>query len=206
MKNQIKAFSIIEVLIWIFIFSMWLMSVYMLLQSSININKDNKDRIIASNLAREGIELVRNIRDSNYKSMHLWNTVNPKITDKVDDVSNLISTWVYYKIFNNFNWNPGDFPTKLEKINNFAEWEDFIQKMEAYRLCLDSENRYTYDCINNKKTIFYRYIKFDDIDYTSAWVKKHIDDWYKVTSKVYWYNKWLHDIDIKTIITDYKKL
>lgn len=206
MKNTKKAFSIIEVLIWIFIFSMWLMSVYMLLQSSININKDNKDRIIASNLAREGIELVRNIRDSNYKTTHIWNTINPKITTDLSSDSNLIETWVYYKVYNNFNWNIWDFPVKMRKIQDFWEWVDFLSKMESYRLCLDAKNRYTYDCNWNKKTMFYRYIRFDDIDYTDSWEAKHMTDSYKVTSKVFWYDAWLHSTDIKTIITDYKKL
>lgn len=209
MKNKLqkKAFSIIEVLIGIFIFSMWLMSVYMLLQSSININLDNKNRIIASNLAREGIELVRNIRDSNYETLHLYNQVNPKITSDFLTKENLFQTWIYYKISNNFLWNPWDFPVKLEKIDNFWEWINNLQKMENYRLCLDNENRYSY-CDSNFiiKTIFYRFMFFEDLDYKDAWVNKNISSWYKVTSKIYWYSKWLHDIEIKTAITDYKNL
>lgn len=207
MKNpQFKAFSIIEVIIWIFIFSIWLLSVYVLLQSAININSDNKNRIIASNLAREWVELVRNIRDSNYRTNHLWNNINPKIKANFNDSNNLFMIWLYYKVSNNFDWNIADFPIKTEKISDFWEWEANINKMQNYRLCLDSENNYTNNCSWNKKTIFYRYLKFEKLDYVDSWTTKTINSWFKVISKVFWYNKGLHSTEIKTVITDYKKL
>ncbi|MDP2396470.1 MAG: hypothetical protein Q8M44_06510 [bacterium] len=37
----------------------------------------NKNYIIAVNLANEQIELVRNIRDSNYKKIQKYNMINP---------------------------------------------------------------------------------------------------------------------------------
>jgi hypothetical protein len=79
----------------------------MLLQSSFNINEDNKNRIVAANLAREGIELVRNIRDSNYKNIHKFNQINPKFSSSdSDDYSkpeNIFQTGIYYKVWNNFD-------------------------------------------------------------------------------------------------------
>lgn len=215
MKNynysKSPAFSIIEVLIGIFIFTMWMLSVYMLLQSSFNMNEDNKNRVVAANLAREGIELVRNIRDSNYKNIHKFNQINPKFSssdsDDYSSLENIFQTWVYYKVWNNFNWVISEFPVKIEKINNFWEWISHLDKMENYRLCLDTENKYSY-CDTNftKKTIFYRYIKFDDLTYKSGSIDTTESDSYELTSKVLWYAKWLHEVDIKTILTDYKKL
>lgn len=206
-----SAFSIIEVLIGIFIFTMWMLSVYMLLQSSFNINTDNKNRIVAANLAREWIELVRNIRDSNYKNVHVWNQINPKFSSSdSDDYSkseNIFQTGVYYKIWNNFDWIASEFPIKMSKISDFWEWILQMDKMESYRLCLDTENKYSY-CDSNftKKTNFYRYLKFDDLTYESGSTDITESDSYKLTSKVFWYSKWLHEVDIKTILTDYKKL
>jgi hypothetical protein len=47
----------------------------MVINSSININDLNKNQVIASNLAREGIEVIRNIRDSNYETYHKYNWI-----------------------------------------------------------------------------------------------------------------------------------
>jgi hypothetical protein len=37
------------------------------------LNDYSKNSIIASNLARESLEIVRNVRDNNYKNMFKWN-------------------------------------------------------------------------------------------------------------------------------------
>lgn len=197
-----KWFSIIEILIWIFIFTLGLVSIYALIISSLRLNDYSKNSIIASSLAKEGIELVRNIRDGNYNTIHKWNKL------PWNDVNNLFLTWVYYKIENDF-WFSASFPIKIEVISNFWEWKNEINettwKMNNYRLCLDSQNRYTYDCSTwNLKSYFYRYIKFDDVEYNS-WTLQKIDDALKLTSKVIWYNNWYHEVELKTIITDWQK-
>jgi hypothetical protein len=45
------------------------------------LNDYNKNYIIATNLAREQLELVRNIRDSNYKQIKKYNQINPSNND-----------------------------------------------------------------------------------------------------------------------------
>lgn len=75
-----RAFSIIEVMVGIFIFTLGLVSIYALLASSLNVNEYNKNAIIASHLAREQIELFRNIRDTNYKKLQVWNQQDPNQT------------------------------------------------------------------------------------------------------------------------------
>lgn len=196
-KNK-KAFSILEVLVWIFIFSMWIVSIYSLIITTLKLNDYNKNFIIASNLAREQIELVRNIRDSNYEEIRNYNQLTPFDSRKFE-------TWEYYKIENDYS-GLTSFPVKVEKIIDFDEWKDELGwKMQYYRLCIDDDNRYTYDCSGNKKTIFYKFIKIEDAEYNDSWVKK-IEDAFKVTSKVIWYQKWYHEYEVKSIITDYKTL
>jgi len=75
-----KAFSIIEVMIGIFVFSLGLISIYALLASSLNVNSYNRNAIIASQLAREQLEFVYNLRDTNYEKLQLWNLVSPSNT------------------------------------------------------------------------------------------------------------------------------
>ena len=193
MKKNDFWFSIIEVLVWIFIFSLWLVSVYAIIVSTLSLNEYSKNSIIASNLARENIESIRNLRDNNYKNIYKWNKL------PWNDFNSLILTWVYYKIENNLNnpWNDIVF----EKINNFWEWKAEInQKMNNYKLCLNSDLLYTYDCVStNKETNFYRYTIFNDI---YDWNSK-IDNALKLTTKVIWYKNWYHEIQLDSIITDF---
>ena len=65
-KKNKKAFSIIEILVWIVIFLFWIAWVYSIISSTLNINNYNKNYIIWVNLAREQLELFRNIRDVNF--------------------------------------------------------------------------------------------------------------------------------------------
>lgn len=193
MKKNNLWFSIIEVLIWIFIFTLWLISVYALLTTTINLNEYSKNSIIASNLAREWIESVRNLRDNNYKDLYKWNKL------PWNNFNDVFLTWVYYKVENNLS-NPWENIT-FEVINDFWEWKNELNwKMSNYNLCLNSENIYTYDCISqNTPTYFYRYIIFNDI---FDWNNK-IEDSLKVTSKVIWYKNWYHEIQLDSVISDF---
>jgi len=200
-NNNKKAFSILEVLVWIFIFSMWIISIYAVIITTLKLNDYNKNYIIASNLAREQIELVRNIRDTNYKKIQNYNVLNPGNGDLVTK----FEFGKYYKIENDFSTS-ASFPIYIEEILNFWEWEtELTWKMQNYTLCIDSENRYTYNCLGNNKTNFYKYIKIEEVEYNNAW-REVIDDAFKVTSKVIWNRKWYHEFELKSIITDFKRL
>jgi len=202
LKNNKKAFSIIEILIWMLIFTMWIVSVYSVIITTLNLNDYNKNYIIASFLAREQIELVRNIRDSNYKKIQVYNQLNPSTSNH----SNVFEVWKYYKIENDIlysNW----FSVKVSEILDFWEWiPELNWKMLEYDLCLNSDNLYTHECLSSDKdTIFYKYIKIDKIEHNSTSWLITIDEWFKVTSKVIWYMKWYHEFEIVSIFTDYKR-
>ena len=153
MKKNTYWFSIIEILIWIFIFALWLTSVYMLILSTSKMNAYSKNSIIASNLSREGIEVVRNLRDNNYLGLYNWNKL------PWANVDEKISTWVYYKVENDID--SLDNLVKLDKIIDFWEWKSELDeqngKMNKYRLYLTPNNEYTYNSWStNTKTYFYR--------------------------------------------------
>lgn len=59
-----KGFSLIEVLATLLILSIGIASVSFLMTSNIRNSKNSKNQIIASMLAQESIELVRNLRDN----------------------------------------------------------------------------------------------------------------------------------------------
>lgn len=201
--------SIIEVIVAIFIFTIWLSSIYLVIASSINLNEYGKNEIIASNLAREWLELVKNLRDSNYSNLHNWNSIDPNLTTDFDTPSNLIQTWTYYKVGLNYDSAPSWFSTEIEKIDDFKEWKEFIaNSMKNYELCLNSAKKYTYNCGSwNNRSGFYRYVKFEDLTYkNTSWDDVIINDAYKVISKVIWYKKGYHEINLTTILANHKRL
>jgi len=200
-KNNKFAFSIIEIIIAIFIFSMWIVSIYAVITSTLKLNDYNKNYIIASSLASEQIEFVRNIRDSNYKQIKKYNLINPLSTD----YNNKFDIDKKYKIENNYS-TLANFPIKVENITSwFEEGKEKINwtSMQSYRLCLDSKNRYTYDCSSwNKKTNFYKYISIEKFT-NSNW---NIQNAFIVRSKVIWTIWGYKEFEVKTIIADFKRL
>ncbi|MDD5749640.1 MAG: type II secretion system protein [Patescibacteria group bacterium] len=61
-----EAFTLVELIITIAVFTIGIMAAFTLALANFNENRSNRDRIIAANLAREALEIVRNIRDSNW--------------------------------------------------------------------------------------------------------------------------------------------
>ncbi len=65
LKNQ-KGFTLAELLITIFVFTVGILGIYLVVQNSYATINYAKNRLIAIYLAQEGIEIVRNIRDTNW--------------------------------------------------------------------------------------------------------------------------------------------
>lgn len=204
-KTNKRAFSIIEILVWIFIFSLWIASVYAIINSTLRVNDFNKNYIIASNLAREQIEQVRNIRDSNYKKIQKFDQINPWNTE----YNKVFESEKKYKIENNY-LNTATFPIEIIDITDwFEEWKDKLNStsMQSYNLCLDTDNRYTYDCSwINKRTKFYKYISIEKVKYKEGSTEIVKENALLITSKVVWYIKWYHEFEVKSIIADWKRL
>lgn len=194
---SLRAFSIIEVLIGIFVFSLGLVSIYALLASSLRINDYNSNAIIASNLAREQVELYRNIRDTNYKKLQVWNQMEPQTWN----FSDVFLPNLYYTLENNISTGNIDVENKW---NSVPEWKTELVNMQAsYGLCIDSNNRYTYTCWVDDRSIFYRYLYIEKAkDETGI----EIDDAFIITSKVIWYKRGYHEYEIKTIVTDWRRI
>lgn len=198
MKKNTSWFSIIEILIWIFIFTLGLVSIYALILTTMKLNDYSKNSIIASNLAREWIEIVRNIRDSNYKNIHKWNKLPG------NDMTATFQKWVYYKVENNLNNTSGE-SIIFQKIDNFSQWKSELQgKMKDYQLCLNSNNIYTHNCLTtHTPTYFYRYITFSEVKYDDGGIEVILPDAIKLTSKVIWYHGGYHEVQLDTILTDF---
>ena len=202
MKNNtnISWFSIIEVLVGIFIFTLGLISIYLIMVSSLKLNDYNKNQIIASNLAREQIELIRNVRDSNYNALYAWDSI-PGTTDANWNREMFIPE-NYYMIQNTFwVWDPISIVDISWMDESWAQESEVRPgwRMESFRLCLDPQNRYIYcpSATSPNQTPFYKYLKIES---------SPIDDTFEVVSKVIWYKRWYHDLEIRTLLADWKRL
>jgi type IV pilus modification protein PilV len=65
-----KGFTLIEVLAAMFIMVMGVLGVFGLITRTVTFNSSVNSQLVASYLAQEGLELVRNIRDANFLKIH----------------------------------------------------------------------------------------------------------------------------------------
>lgn len=61
-----KGFTIVEILVGIVLFTLGLLSAYLLLDSANTLSNRTKHEVVLSNLMRENFELMRNMRDTNW--------------------------------------------------------------------------------------------------------------------------------------------
>jgi len=71
-QNSKAGFTILESMIAISIFTIGISAALLVIVSSLNVGTRAKNTIIASNLAEEGIEVVRSIRDRNWMVGNPW--------------------------------------------------------------------------------------------------------------------------------------
>ncbi|PIR06864.1 MAG: hypothetical protein COV55_02040 [Candidatus Komeilibacteria bacterium CG11_big_fil_rev_8_21_14_0_20_36_20] len=103
--NQQSGFTIMELVIALGIFTVGIMGAFTLAISNLNVARDNFNRTLAGNLAREGVELVRNIRDSNWLKI-----------DANAYCSGSPCSWDEYLINTNFDGNIDGFVTDYAQI------------------------------------------------------------------------------------------
>jgi prepilin-type N-terminal cleavage/methylation domain-containing protein len=68
-----QSFTLIEIIVAISVMTIGILGVYALVPKVIGITSANTNIFIAYQLAREGIEIVRNIRDTNWLQGLAWN-------------------------------------------------------------------------------------------------------------------------------------
>lgn len=103
-----RAESLMETIIAITVIALIVTGAGIMVRISILGNELSQDRMTALNLAREGVEAMRNIRDTNWlryaaKKDTCWNTLDdggvPIDITNCDDVLNLIEHDTYYSLY-----------------------------------------------------------------------------------------------------------
>ncbi|MCK5510222.1 hypothetical protein KAI65_01580 [Candidatus Parcubacteria bacterium] len=159
-----KGFSILEASVVMGVVSIGILGVFSLILQNIQVQKVNKNILIASMLAQEGLELVRNIRDDNWIiAGNDWDL----------DIA---------------GWNNDDFTIDYAMILADADDGDNdndITEEAGTALYKDGANNfYTHTAAGNTATQFFRLIAADGID--ASIPVDGVIDYYKVKSHVQW--------------------
>ena len=156
-----KGFSILEASVVMAVVSIGVLGVFSLVLQNIKVQKTNKNMLVASMLAQEGLELVRNIRDDNW-------IASPQVAWDLDIAG----------------WGSIDYMMDL-RVADDSDGDGYIIEEANTRLFKDSANNfYTHKALGNTATQYYRLITVDGVD--ASTILDGIVDYYKVKSHVQW--------------------
>gem|GEM_PF-333468 len=112
---RLTGFTVLEIIAVIFIASLGLIGVLALATQNIKVSSLNRNELIASQLAQEGLELVRNQRDKNWLDGNDW-----KLGAGAGSDSDIYQDGTYAIDYNNgiTNVTGIDSPDAVLKINN----------------------------------------------------------------------------------------
>lgn len=91
-KKEKTAFTLIEVITVLLVVSLGMVGVLSLIVQNIQSQSLNKDTLIAYQLAQEGVELIRQVRDTNWHNSLDWRTNLAAGTYRMDYLDSVPST------------------------------------------------------------------------------------------------------------------
>lgn len=157
------AFTLVEVIIVIFVFWVGILSIVLLLTRNLSLTRDIHIRNTATLLAREGIELTYNIRSTNHLLGYPWNCA-----EKADD-RNITeeNKWcdIYFRTGTNtpHNFTIEGITPSYSQVNIKQIDEGNLRENSRLYLTWWSNNNINfswYTHISWEETWFYRYISF----------------------------------------------
>ncbi|MBL7057707.1 prepilin-type N-terminal cleavage/methylation domain-containing protein [Patescibacteria group bacterium] len=170
MNNQ-RGFGLIEVTVSIYILTMGLFGLMSLLHQSLKAQDINKNSIVAAQLAQEGIELVRNVRDNNWLDPDSSDWKIDIVDGKGGDANQAFA--IDYRGRDN-----------IQPVSSIDD--------ENSKLYIDVDNFYTHDSSSNSPTLFSRIIEkinsnneYVEIISTVKWSERGADHDYVVATKLY---------------------
>jgi prepilin-type N-terminal cleavage/methylation domain-containing protein len=219
-----KAFTLPEVIVAISVLVLVIVGVTNLLVSVIRNNNENVNTLIAYQLAQEGLEGFRNIRDSNWLlSAKFDGTIgNHQIWGQA--LSGSPGSTEYYTLdYHHLGYDSGSVQTvSAAEMENYAPWKlvtlplvNNEPDLEASRLYIHetalanetSQVRYIHNVDpTNKKSIFSRYLKVEALGYDRDGTPDTSKVFgYRVTAVVKWKeNSRDKQVLLTTELTDWK--
>jgi len=208
-----KSFILIEILISVVILAISLGSVVYFLSNMKKLSIEAKNRTIAINIAREGMESVRNIRDTNWEyfsseKRKYWNRTGEYNND-VRNTAKVIehkNCYILKKNENNGAWF----------LSNEKAWDDVndvntdFETDDSRKIYIDEEDGFFTDiATDNEETFFRREICFDYLDDSETVCNDNADCENKNYLRVTVFVNWPHvagrneKIKLVTILSDF---
>lgn len=210
-----SGFTLIEVIISMAVLAVSFAAISGLLFYSIRANTANINRFMAYNLAQEGLEAIRNMRDSNWLSNFSWTGSKRYKASNYFEVDSSYCTpfdnRFFYRLSYNLNYDGQSQseekynPWILECLDfdpNLASQEQ-LQEVVLYK----NENILIHDigcgsgCDDKSKSIFYRYLEVQFLPDGSP-----NDDTVRIESTLLWNEFGMQKhLSLDTILTNWKK-
>ncbi|MFH1820418.1 MAG: prepilin-type N-terminal cleavage/methylation domain-containing protein [Candidatus Nealsonbacteria bacterium] len=129
-----KGFTLIEVVIALFIISMGTLAAFSLMQQALAFTSVSSSRLTAAYLAQEGVEITRNLRDNNWLQELAWDQglTSCGFGCEADYTDITLSSWIepgqFLKLDENFlyNYDSGNDTFYKRKITVVAEGLDIL--------------------------------------------------------------------------------
>ncbi len=208
-----SGFTLVELLVGMTIFAIGLTAIYALLASTMKNASYSRHEIVAANLMRESIELLKYGRDTNIKNFIPWDSA---LIKKNGSYEYRLFSWAYL-VENNFSQNGVKIsPTdgKILESGLFLEsietpLEDTGAIWQKARLYKDSEWRYTH-AVTSTGTPYALYTTLSPIAYTEWWSIQYVvssdglPDGYIIHTNFLIQTMWRYrHYDVKSAITNW---
>jgi len=208
-KNK-KATSIIEAIIMILILLIWILGLFNIYTKSYKLSTSTRNKIEAIEIAREWIEAMENIRNTNWvllsaDSKNCWNVLNYNKNCVWNNWTTYdIKKWMY-KIYTDSNWKWTLHKTNSQTTKNYKNnsYKNF------FKVNLDTNWLYTQNWWTNFMPLYTREINISYPEDTNwDWTKNSNDEKMKINSIVMWADshwKTAHIVNLETMLTNWKK-
>jgi type II secretory pathway pseudopilin PulG len=176
--KKFRAFTLVETLIVIVVFCIWILVVLQWLSQTLR-NKEYADiQIKSAFFAREWIELVFNLRDANYHKKLPWNCIFERnehpgtieLDENNEEKNNPFCNWRFWDWSNNvlkiWMWSEGEY---VYVITDWNLSDNFDERFDEYQIYFHTWNNgtwfvYNHDEIGGEKTRFARYLVIEWVD------------------------------------------
>lgn len=226
-KRKFRSFTLLEVLFVAIIVSIWLMSILYAINYALENVKAMKQRVIAINLAREGMEWIYQIRDTNRL---LWPAQKDKcrldMNPMIDELSPWCSddAWMWsgnYILQKSISGNQEYFYMSWWSTRDKLDLSDWVQASDnKFALCLSGDLliacpnyaipvtyfRQIYGEWLFKKdsdTIGWDYLNCQKWDDPACWWNEAKE--YRFCSRVSYVGQWVWEVELCWIITNFAK-
>lgn len=191
--NKKRAFTMIELVIISIMIATWLIWIVVTINYGIDFAERTKTNVVAINLAREWVEAVYNIRDSNrqrrwIKKEQCWLKLDPLSDEWNSGCENdaWIESWENYVILTKTAWST-KYNYLLEGSNSALYINDRIDNNDRRFIMCKDANEQWYNCPSSadpytKEWWFFRSIRWIWLYNKESWSALNCSNWSDIVS------------------------